>query len=215
MCRYCQLCGSKQRPPERQPADHPHLREGHGKKTRATSTTQMSTATSDVKKKPRSPHGDQGRAIPPPQNHTTRILRCAYLSGSVSGRRKAQSAGESSDVVAWRSEMKGAQNVGKERVRVGQLDDDGSARVLDDAGDSEASKLRYSATQRCLQFAAGNTSHTQQLGQGRCSSNYDSTWSQLLPEGVFSRRLGSSTRIATMAPAALPELFLPLDKGGQ
>ena len=22
---YCQLCGSKQRPPERQPADHPHL----------------------------------------------------------------------------------------------------------------------------------------------------------------------------------------------
>jgi len=60
---------------------------------------------------------------------------------TVSGRRKAQSAGESSDVVAWRSELKGggAQNAGKERVRVGQLDDEGKRRVLDNAGDSQAS----------------------------------------------------------------------------
>ena len=50
----------------------------------------------------------------------------------MSGLRKAQSAGESSDVVARRSELKGggAQNAGKERVRVGQLDDEGSAVVL-------------------------------------------------------------------------------------
>jgi len=43
----------------------------------------------------------------------------------VSGLRKAQSAGESSDVVAWRSELIGgcSQNAGIERVRVGQLDD--------------------------------------------------------------------------------------------
>jgi len=80
--RYCQLCGSKQRPPERQPADHPHLSKGHGKKTDATTTTKMSAATSDVKKKPQSPHGDQDRAVSPHQKRTTRILRCAYLPGS-------------------------------------------------------------------------------------------------------------------------------------
>jgi len=39
----------------------------------------------------------------------------------VSGRQKAQSAGESFDVVALRSELKGggAENAGQERVRVG------------------------------------------------------------------------------------------------
>ena len=36
----------------------------------------------------------------------------------------------------------GAQNARKERVRVGQLDDEGSGRVLDDAEDSQASERR-------------------------------------------------------------------------
>jgi len=45
-------------------------------------------------------------------------------------------------VVALRSKLKGgaAQNAGKDRVRVGQLDDDVSGRVLKDAGDSQAAK---------------------------------------------------------------------------
>ena len=58
-----------------------------------------------------------------------------------------------------------AQNGVKERVRVGKLDDDGCGRMLEDAGDRKTSKLRCSAAQRCLQFPAGNTSLTQQLGR--------------------------------------------------
>jgi len=37
-------------------------------------------------------------------------------------------------------EGRGAQNARKERVRVGQMDDEGSGRMLDDAGDSQTSK---------------------------------------------------------------------------
>jgi len=64
-----------------------------------------------------------------------------------------------------------AQNEVKERVRVGKLDVDGCGRVLEDAGDRKTSKLRCSAAQRCLQFPAGNTSLTQQLGRCQFSNN--------------------------------------------
>ena len=56
----------------------------------------------------------------------------------VSGRRKAQSAGEGGMAVGI--EGRGAQNARRERVRVGQMDDEGSGRMLDDAGDSQTSK---------------------------------------------------------------------------
>jgi len=42
--------------------------------------------------------------------------------------------------VAVEIEGGGAQNAGKERVRVGQLDDEGSGWVIDDVGDSQALK---------------------------------------------------------------------------
>jgi len=77
----------------------------------------------------------------------------------VSSRRKAQSAGESPDVVALQSELKGegAENAGKEGVRVGQLDDKGSRRVVDDAGDSQPSKPQAC---RCAVMRSWSWSHT-------------------------------------------------------
>jgi len=88
----------------------------------------MSAATSDVKKKTTKPARRPRPSRTPSSKGHDKDPPVCVPARLVSGRRKAQSAGESSDVVAWRSELKGegAENAGKERVRVGQLDDEGS-----------------------------------------------------------------------------------------
>ena len=125
-------------------------------------------------KKTQGPHGDQDRAIPPsPKSYDRASTVCVPFRLR---ERPSKGAERKPDLrrggMAVGIEGRGAQNGVKERVRVGQLVDDGGGRVLDDARDSQASKLSCSAAQRCLQFPAGKPSHTQQLGRCQFSNDY-------------------------------------------